>query len=105
MKINIFVEGIEVEGKITYRSASDISVQITKPFSNISKGLHIPNIARAYSSFDGEKGDTTAESLLKNLYDVGQYLDMEIFSRVVCKKKMVLLLLLCVITEILREEF
>ena len=80
MKINIFVEGIEVEGKITHRYASDITVQITKPFSNISMGLHIPNIARAYNSFDGEKGDTTAESLLKNLYDVGHHMDSEIFS-------------------------
>ena len=80
MKISIFVEDIEVGGSITHRSASDITVKITQPYSNISMGLHIPNIARAYNSFDGEKGDTTAESLLKNLYDVGHHMDSEIFS-------------------------
>jgi len=80
MKINIFVEGIEVEGKITHRYASDITVQITKPFSNISTGSHIPYFARSNRSFNGVYGDLTAKSLLKNLYDVGHHMDSEIFS-------------------------
>lgn len=80
MKINIFVEGIEVEGKVTHRSASDITVKITQPYSNISMGLHIPCFARAHKSFNGEYGDTTAESLLKNLYDIGHHMDSDIFN-------------------------
>ena len=77
MKINTSVEDTEVKGVIILRSAGDITVQITKPFSNISMGVHIPYIARAHKSFNGEYGDTTAELLLKDLYDIGRYLDVE----------------------------
>ena len=65
MNINIFIEDTNVEGKITHRSASDITVQITKPYSNISTDSHIPCFVRGYSSFYGVHGDTTAELLLK----------------------------------------
>jgi len=80
MKISIFVEDTEAEGEITHRSASDITVKITKPFSNISTGSHIPYFARAHKSFNGQYGDSVAELLLKNLYDIGHHMDSETFS-------------------------
>ncbi len=75
MKIKILIDEVVVEGQITYRTAGGISVKITNPFENLSTGLHIPAPARAVMSYEGERGDATAESLLKELYEIGRYID------------------------------
>ena len=80
MTITIVVEGIEVQGEITHRSAGDISVRITKPYRNLSSGLHIPYFGRAHRSFDGDYGDEVSKSLLKDIYRIGRHLDQNLDS-------------------------
>ena len=77
MKINIIIDSINVEGNIVHRSATDISVEIVKPYANIKMGLHIPCFARSAKSFDKENGDTASELLLKKIYGISRYLDMK----------------------------
>jgi len=79
MKLKIYIDGIYVEGTIL-RSTGEISVQITQPYQHISDGSHIPCFARGHISFDGERGDKVAKSLLKGLYSIGCYLDSEMSS-------------------------
>ncbi len=67
-KIKITINGQEVEGEITYRCASDITVKITKPYQDVSRGLHIPYFARPYASFDSDFGNKTAKDLLECIY-------------------------------------
>ena len=67
-KIALTINGQEVEGEITHRSASDINVKITNPYQDVSKGLHIPIFARPYRSFDTELGDEIAKELLESIY-------------------------------------
>jgi hypothetical protein len=78
MTIKSTVNNIEIQGEITHRSAGDISVEILRPFKNISGGQHIPSFARAIKSFEGSYGDEVAETLLTELYDIGKHLDAEI---------------------------
>jgi hypothetical protein len=67
-KIQTTIDGQIVEGEITHRSARDISVKITHPYQDVSRGLHIPYFARPYKSFDAEPGDEVAKDLLENIY-------------------------------------
>ena len=67
-KIQTMIDGQKVEGEITFRSESDISVKITKPYQDVSRGLHIPYFARSQKSFDSDYGDKTAKDLLENIY-------------------------------------
>ncbi|MEJ2727374.1 MAG: hypothetical protein P8185_02495 [Deltaproteobacteria bacterium] len=72
-KIQITIDGQKVEGEITYRCASDISVKITKPYQDVSRGLHIPYFARPHASFDSDLGDKTARDLLKSIYHLCKF--------------------------------
>ena len=76
--ISTYIEGVEVHGVITHRSGGDITVEITKPFKNMCKGLHIPYFSRPYRSFQGEYGDLTAIGLLKEMFDIGFFISLEI---------------------------
>ena len=67
-KIKKVIDGQKVEGEITHRSASDINVVITKPYQDVSSGLHIPIFARPFRSFDTELGDKIAKDLLESIY-------------------------------------
>jgi hypothetical protein len=78
--VKIAVNKVEVKGKITYRSAILIDIEIIEPFQNISKGLHIPYFSRAFHSFEDDYGDQTAEKLLRELYDISKYLDKNMNS-------------------------
>ena len=69
IKIKITINGQEVEGQVTHRCASDITVKITKPYQNVSRGLHIPYFARPCTSFDSDFGDKTAKGSKE--YNVG----------------------------------
>jgi hypothetical protein len=73
--IQITISEVLVKGRIVYRSASDISVEITDPFINIKTGLHIPHFARSHASFKGSYGELTARHLLVNLYQVLQLIN------------------------------
>jgi len=73
-KIHTKIDGQQVEGEITHRSASDISVKITHPHQDVSRGLHIPYFARPYASFDSDYGDKTAKDLLKSIYRICTFL-------------------------------
>ena len=73
-KVSILIEGKEVVGEVTHRSASDITVRITEPY-NLSTGLHIPYFARPYRSYDSEYGDETIKGLIKKLYDLASFID------------------------------
>ena len=66
--------GEEVKGVISFRSDSDIRVEITSPYKGLSGGLHIPYFSRPYHSFMTEYGDKTAENLLKGLWELGSYM-------------------------------
>jgi hypothetical protein len=69
-KITAIINGQEVEGEITHRSATDIDVKITQPYQDVSTGLHIPYAARPYKSFETELGDKIAKDLLKEIYSI-----------------------------------
>jgi hypothetical protein len=66
--IKIAINGQEVEGEITHRSASDLHVKITKPYQGVTRGVHIPYIARSQKRFDSDFGDKMAKDLLKSIY-------------------------------------
>ena len=67
-KIQTTIDGQKVEGQITHRSASDISVKIIHPYQDVSSGLHIPYFAKSHKRFDSDFGDKTAKDLLKSIY-------------------------------------
>ncbi len=67
-KIQTTIDGQKVEGQITHRSASDISVKIIHPYQDVSRGLHIPYFAKSHKRFDSDFGDKTAKDLLKSIY-------------------------------------
>lgn len=73
-KIETIIDGYVIEGEITHRSVSDINVRITKPYKDVSRGLHIPYFARPLNSFDTELGDKTAKDLLENIYHLCRYI-------------------------------
>lgn len=73
--LNIIRNNSEIEGAITHRSGSDLSVEINKPYQNLYTSSHIPTFARPYRSFDGEYGDSRARELLSELYNLGSYID------------------------------
>lgn len=77
-EISVMVGGVDVRGVITHRSGSDIDVRITSPFRNISMGLHLMYQAMAVCSYSGEYGDATAGRLLRNIYDLGLFLEKEL---------------------------
>jgi len=73
-KIQMTIDRQKIEGEITHRSASDITVLITKPYKDVSRGLHIPYFARCHHSFDTEPVDETAKDLLKSIYYLCKYI-------------------------------
>lgn len=72
--VKIVVDKVAVEGRIVYLSATDIGIEITKPFSGISDGWHIPWFEAAYPQrlfYVGSitvKGIETAQSTLADIY-------------------------------------
>lgn len=75
--IQITISEVLVKGRIVYRSPSDISVEITDPFINITTGLHIPYFARSHASFQGNYGGKTARRLLVHLYRTLQIINIK----------------------------
>jgi hypothetical protein len=67
-RIQIMIDGQKVEGEITHRSASDIHVKITRPYQNVSRGLHIAYFAGSHKRFDSDLGDKIARDLLESIY-------------------------------------
>jgi len=88
-KIKIIIDGQEVEGEITHRSASDINVKITKPYKEVSRGLHIPCFARSCRSFDSKLGDEIAKDLLKSIYHLCEFTidNLDSLTRQYCQSK------------------
>ncbi|MBT4361444.1 MAG: hypothetical protein HON27_00060 [Candidatus Marinimicrobia bacterium] len=74
-KISETIDGILVTGIITFRSESDISVRIMSPFIGLTGQQHIPYFSRPFNSYLTEYGDTVAVHLLKQLSDLGSYID------------------------------
>lgn len=74
-EITIEVDGFKVAGEITFRSEGDIAVKILSPYHDLSSSLHIPYFSRPYHSFLTDYGDSTAQNLLKYLYELGHYLE------------------------------
>lgn len=72
--LEITVDGVKVEGRIIYLSGTDISVEITQPFSGISSGWHIPWFQAGYPQHlfclktITEKGKERARSTLSDIY-------------------------------------
>jgi hypothetical protein len=71
--IKTTIDGTVVEGRVT-GSSFDITVTITKPYTNLERGWHIPYFALGHRTFDGEYGDMRALETLENLYYLGVYL-------------------------------
>jgi hypothetical protein len=74
-EISTTIDGKLVTGIITFRSESDISVRITSPFSDLTGQQHIPYFSRPYNSYLTDYGDTVAMGLLKQLLDLGSYIN------------------------------
>jgi hypothetical protein len=79
-KVKVTVNGQEVEGEITHRSATDIDVKITRPYQDVSTGLHIPYAARPFKSFETELGEKAAKYLLKELYQICTFISENLDS-------------------------
>lgn len=72
--VEIIVEGINVQGKITFRSAQDIIVEITHPYQGASeRSLHIPAMAVQFKNYRGQDGDIKAAAMLYALYRFCEY--------------------------------
>jgi hypothetical protein len=74
------IDGNKVKGYIKFLSSSDISVEITYPFTGISSGIHIPYFAMVNETYhflkDGmitESGSSNANWLLEELYKYCSY--------------------------------
>ena len=76
--ITIEVDGVAVEGVIVHRSGADIVVEITAPFSGLRQSRHLMNLARVAfpDGYLGDRGASTARTLLRDLYEVS--LDLQI---------------------------
>jgi len=74
-EISTTIDGLIVKGIITFRSESDISVKIISPFSGLTGRQHIPYFSRPYNSYLTDYGDTVAMNLLKQLSDLGAYIN------------------------------
>jgi len=74
-KLLFYVDAQEVEGQVTRRTPSDIEVQITRPYENISMSMHVPYFARPFTDFTTECGDDVAKKLLKNIFEICKYID------------------------------
>jgi len=75
-------KGVHIDGKIIFRTGSDIDIKILQPYQNLTTGSHIPYFARPYGSFLGEYGDRSAKEMLTELYELGLYLDKNFESLV-----------------------
>ena len=67
--------GKVVKGLITFRSESDIRIEITSPYMGLSGERHIPYFSRPYHSFMTDYGKSTAKSILSHLYELGRYIE------------------------------
>jgi hypothetical protein len=75
-QIEIMVEGISVEGRITLRDRRNIAVEIISPFSGISEQSGcIPLLGLQVHNFLGKAGDERAAGLLCALYRFCRYVD------------------------------
>ena len=70
-------DGIDVEGHV-YGNSYDITVEIIKPYRNLTAGLHIMMQLRGHQSFDGNYGELRATALLHRLYNLGEYLSRKL---------------------------
>ena len=77
-EIEATISGKLVKGKITYRSQSGISVEITSPYKNMQTGMHIPYFAREYASFQGKYGDDIAIKMLNEIFVIARNLSKNI---------------------------
>jgi len=82
------INGIEVEYKVLHHFSNDFEIEITKPFQNITGGLHIPYFSRAYHNFDGDHGEECILSVLNNIYELGSHIS----ENITCLKEQVHLL-------------
>jgi hypothetical protein len=75
--ISINVEGVTVEGEVIHRSHRDIALGIVSPYQGLTTGRHIPAFARISQEHDycGPYGDETAAALLKELYQLGRFVE------------------------------
>lgn len=78
--VEICIDGVQVEGRVTHRTSADFRVEIVKPYCNLSGGSHIPYFARSRKSFAGEYGDEKIKEELQELYTLGNHLEKEIDS-------------------------
>jgi len=75
-QIDIMVEGISVEGRITLRDRINIAVEIINPFSGISEQSGcIPLLGLQVHNFLGKAGEERAASLLCTLYRFCRFVD------------------------------
>ena len=75
--IVVNAEGVTVEGEVIHRSRRDIALHIVSPYQGLTTGRHIPAFARIPQEYDycGPHGDETAAALLKELYQLGRFVE------------------------------
>ncbi len=76
--------GRKIVGEIVHRTHTDISVNILEPYQNLGTCSHIPFFMAARFNFLAEYGDTEAQTLLVELYDVGAFIEA---NEIVLKEK------------------
>ena len=79
MIIELQVDEVVVTGRITWRSVSDLSVEILEPYKGYSHNLHLMNLARHETTlregYLGPLGVERAEVMLRGLYEVAKLLN------------------------------
>ena len=73
--VTVMIEGVEVEARVKYRTASDLGIELLRPYGNLSTGSHIPVYGRRFCSFIGEYGDKRIIDMMKELYEIGRFID------------------------------
>lgn len=72
--IHVLVGDQAVDGQVSGNSR-DLSVEIRKPYQNLSLGLHIPYFAMGVSSYFGPYGYERSKDLLEQLYRIAEYVE------------------------------
>jgi hypothetical protein len=74
-RLTIRVGGQEVIGEVLHQSRRDIAVRILTPYHGFVTGLHVPYFGASYVSFEGERGEQEGRYLLRQLYELGCFLE------------------------------
>lgn len=76
MEFTTQVDGVTVKGRAIDYTGSNIVVEITHPFRELTDGRHVPTFARGRESFFTSAKEEIALGLLERLYKIRHFLEM-----------------------------